>query len=69
MRIKVQTWKPSPTSKAGLGFYPPRKFIGQVLDDDGKVLAETGKCETNFAAYEGATRLRADLKRLNREFE
>ena len=45
LSTKCITWQASPTSKAGLGFYPTTKYIGQVLDHDtGKVLHETGKC-------------------------
>lgn len=50
---KVVSWSPSPTSKAGCGFYPPVKFVGQVTLG-GRVVAETGKCSTRDAAWERA---------------
>jgi hypothetical protein len=54
MQIKVNRWKPSPMSKAGLGFYPVTKFVGVVTDDQGNYVSETGKCATYSAAYKAA---------------
>lgn len=42
-------------------FYPIPKYIGRVENEEGKTLAETGRCKTRNAAYAGATKLAEGL--------
>ena len=62
MDIKIVGRRASPTSKAGLGFYPTIKYVGQLFDGDGKFIGETGKCASRMAAYHAAEKLAAKLE-------
>jgi hypothetical protein len=59
--IKIRTWRPLPTSKAGATFYPTTKFLASVYDEDGQWLGDTGKCATREGAAAAGERLAAKV--------